>query len=167
VIAETRTSCIPRQIVCTPGSPSPVLAKKPPIRAIKRNTSLICGLRSGGRFFPGQEIGDTHFIRIKKQLRRQFGASSAHAHQMHDPPCDNQIAMGLPAHCCTIEIARPFKRLSPRSMPANSSSGQVAACSVIAASQRSRVNAFFENLTRIFCEFLHLFSVLLRKNTIV
>jgi len=41
--AKSMTRCMPSQIVLTPGSPSPLRAKKPPSRATKRITSLSRG----------------------------------------------------------------------------------------------------------------------------
>ena len=48
VAADTRTSCMPSQMVLTPGSPSLFRPMKPPNRATNRSTSFNVGIRSTG-----------------------------------------------------------------------------------------------------------------------
>ena len=48
--AKSRMRCMPSQMVLTPGSPSPVRARKPPSLATRRTTSLSVGGLSGNFF---------------------------------------------------------------------------------------------------------------------
>jgi choline dehydrogenase-like flavoprotein len=50
-VAQSMTRCKPIQIVLTPGSPSPLRARKPPSMAMRRITSLSRGGAFGGAFF--------------------------------------------------------------------------------------------------------------------
>ena len=86
---KSRIRCMPSQMVLTPGSPSPVRAKKPPSLAIKRTTSFSVGGLSGTSSDSRCRRPSTHRVQtsVAHPSRGNFAPSASTGQCARQLPC--------------------------------------------------------------------------------
>jgi hypothetical protein len=89
-VTQSMTRCKPIQMVLTPGSPSPLRARKPPSHGHPSQDLVESGWVSR-RLLLVEEIGGMPFVLVEEQVGGQVWAGPAASHQHRNAPGHDQV----------------------------------------------------------------------------